>query len=36
LQIVFNENDPEKLNVALLRSAQLHLEFGLVLFPRFS
>jgi len=32
LRIVFNENDPEKLNLALLRSAQLHLEFGLVLF----
>jgi 1,4-dihydroxy-2-naphthoate octaprenyltransferase len=32
LRIVFNENEPEKLNLAVLRSAQLHLEFGLVLF----
>jgi 1,4-dihydroxy-2-naphthoate octaprenyltransferase len=32
LRIVFNEDDPKKLNVALLRSAQLHLEFGIVLF----
>ena len=32
LKIVFNENQPAKLNLAVLRSAQLHLEFGLVLF----
>ena len=32
LRIVFNESDPDKLNLAVLRSAQLHLEFGLVLF----
>jgi 1,4-dihydroxy-2-naphthoate octaprenyltransferase len=32
LRIVFHENEPAKLNLAVLRSAQLHLEFGLVLF----
>jgi 1,4-dihydroxy-2-naphthoate octaprenyltransferase len=31
LRIVFNENEPRKLNLALFRAVQLHLEFGLVM-----
>jgi len=35
LRIVFRETDPKKLNLALFRSVQLHMEFGLLMIVAF-
>jgi 1,4-dihydroxy-2-naphthoate octaprenyltransferase len=35
LRIVMRESEPRKLNLALLRSVQLHMEFGLLMFLAF-